>query len=69
MSKPCSRNPNPNRMNNVIHSIQKVQNREMKQKPRQQSGLCDISYARYSDKRFTDFYTEALYGDAMLMSL
>ena len=41
----------------------------MKQKPRQQSGLCDISYARYSDKRFTDFYTEALYGDAMLMSL
>ena len=40
------------------HSIQKVQNlgnkrRQMCKRPRQESGLCDISYARYSEKRFT----------------
>jgi len=31
MGNPCKPNPNPNRMKNVNHSIQKVQNREMKQ--------------------------------------
>ena len=36
--------------------------------PRQDSGLCDISYARYSEKRFTQIY-KALYGDAMFVSL
>ena len=40
------------------HSIQKVQNLENERrwvckKLRQESGLCDISYARYSEKRFT----------------
>ena len=35
---------------------------------RQESGLCDISYARYSEKRFTQIY-KALYGDAMLVSI
>ena len=29
-------------------------------KPRQESGLCDTAYARYSEKRFTQIYT-ALY--------
>ena len=28
------------------------------------SGLCNSSYARYSEKRFTQIY-KALYGDAM----
>jgi len=37
-------------------------------KPCQESGLCDISYARYSKKRFTQIY-KALYGDAMLVSV
>ena len=37
-------------------------------KPRQESVLCDISYAIYSEKRFIQIY-EALYGDAMLVSL
>ena len=35
---------------------------------RQESDLCDISYARYSEKRFTQI-CKALYGDAMLVSL
>ena len=43
------------------HSIEKVQNlgnkrRQMCKRPRQESGLCDISYARYSEKRFTQTY-------------
>ena len=55
------------------HSIQKVQNlgnkrRQMCKRPRQESGVCDISYARYSEKRFTQTYN-ALYGDAMFLSL
>ena len=44
---------------------------EMKEdeyKPRQGSGLCDNSYARYSEKRFTQIY-KALCVDAMLVSL
>ena len=55
------------------HSIQKVQNlgnkrRQIYKRTRQESGLCDISYARYSEKRFTQIY-KALYGDAMFVSL
>ena len=44
---------------------------EMKEdeyKPRQGSGLCDNSYARYSEKRLTQIY-KALCVDAMLVSL
>ena len=37
-------------------------------KPCQEPGLCNISCARYSEKRFTQIY-KALYGDAMFMSL
>ena len=49
--------------------MQKVQNRgdkrrEIYQKPRQESGLCDNSYARYSEKRFTEF-CKALRGTNM----
>ena len=52
--------------------MKKVQNlenerRQMYKKPRQESSLCDISYARYSEKRFIQIF-EALYGDAMLVS-
>ena len=40
------------------------------QKPRpcQESGVCDISYATYLEKPFTQIY-KALYGDAMFVSL
>ena len=43
------------------HSIQKVQNLGNKRRytckrPRLESGLCDISYARYLEKRFTQIY-------------
>ena len=38
------------------------------QKAFQKSGLCNISYARYSEKRFTQIY-KALSGDAMFVSL
>ena len=31
------------------------------------SGLCNSSYARYSEKRFTQIY-KALYGDVMFVS-
>ena len=34
----------------------------------QESGICNSSYARYSEKRFTQTY-KALYGDAMFVSL
>ena len=37
-------------------------------RPRQESGLCDISYARYWEKRFTQIY-KALCGGAMFVSL
>ena len=37
------------------------------QKPRQESGLCDHSFARYSEKYFTQIY-KALYEDARLVS-
>ena len=37
-------------------------------RPRQESGLCDISCARYVEKRLTQIY-KALYGDAMFVSL
>ena len=56
------------------HSIETVQNLEnerkyIHKKPRQESGLYDISYARYSEKkRLTQIY-KAFYGDAMLVSL
>ena len=33
-----------------------------------ESGLCDISYARYTEKCFIQI-DEALYGDTMLVSL
>ena len=33
-----------------------------------ESGLCNISYARFSEKRFTQIY-KALYGDTMFVSL
>ena len=42
--------------------------KEDKKKPCQESGLCNSSYARYSEKRFTQIY-KALYGDAMFVSL
>ena len=29
---------------------------EIHKKPSQESGLCDISYARYSEKRYTQIY-------------
>ena len=44
---------------------------EMKEdeyKPRQGSGLCDNSYGRYSEKRFTQTY-KAFCVDTMLVSL
>ena len=55
------------------HSIQKVQNLGKKRtqiciRPRQESGLCDISYARLSENRFIQIY-KALYRDAMFVSL
>ena len=34
----------------------------------QESGLCNISYARYLEKRFTEIY-KVLFRDAMLVSL
>ena len=40
----------------------------MYKKPCQESGLCNGSYARYSEKRFNQIY-KALYGDAMFVSL
>ena len=40
----------------------------MYKKPRQKSGLCDDSCARYSEKLFTQIY-KALYGDAMFIPL
>ena len=51
----------------------KVQNpgnerRRMYKKPRQESVLCDILYARYLEKCFTQTY-KALYEDVMLVSL
>ena len=57
----------------TMHSIQKVQNLENKRrwvykKLRQESGLCDISYARYSEKRFTQI-CKALSKDAILVFL
>ena len=53
------------------HSIQKVQNLENERrwvykKLRQESGLCDISYARYSEKSFTQI-CKALSKDAILV--
>ena len=53
--------------------MQKAQNlgnerRWIFKKLRQASGLYDNSYARYSEKRFTQIY-KALYEDAMLVSL
>ena len=57
---------------NANQSIQNVQKWKritlMYKKPRQESGLRDNSYARYSGKRFTQIY-KALYGDAMLVTL
>ena len=58
---------------NANHCIQRVPNlgnkrRYMHKKPHQESGLCNISYARYSEKRITQIY-KALYGGAMLVSL
>ena len=55
------------------HSIQKAQNLENERrwvykKLRQESGLCDISYPRYSERRFTQI-CEALSRDAILVSL
>ena len=40
----------------------------MLKKPCQESGRCNSSYARYSEKRFTQIY-KALYEDAMFVSL
>ena len=37
------------------------------QKPRQEPGLSNNPYARYSKTRFSQIY-KALYGDAMLVS-
>ena len=37
-------------------------------KPRQESGLCDIPYSRYFEKRVTEVY-KALYGDAVFVTL
>ena len=34
----------------------------------QESGLCDISYVRYSEKTFSQIY-KGFYGDAMLVFL
>ena len=42
--------------------------KEDKKKPCQESGLCNSSYARYSEKRFNQIY-KALYGDAPFVSL
>ena len=52
-------------------SIDKVQNlgnerRYIYKDPRQDSGQRNISYTRYSKKRFTQIYKD-LYGDAMLV--
>ena len=56
---------------NQNRSIDKVQNlgnerREICKGPRQISGQRNISYTRYSKKRFTQIYKD-LYGDAMLV--
>ena len=40
----------------------------MYKKPRQESGLCDFTNARYSEKRFTQIH-KALCGGAMSVSL
>ena len=55
------------------HSIQKVQNlgnkrRYICKRPRLESGLCDISYARYLEKRFTQIY-KALYEAPFLRKI
>ena len=44
----------------------KNQNRSIDKDPRQISGQRNISYTRYSKKRFTQIYRD-LYGDAMLV--
>ena len=56
---------------NQNRSIDKVQNlgnerRYIYKDPRQDSGQRNISYTRYSKKRFTQIYRD-LYGDAMLV--
>ena len=58
---------------NTNHCIQRVPNlgnkrRYIHKKPHQESGLCNISYARYLEKRITQIY-KALYGGTMLVSL
>ena len=40
----------------------------MYKKPRQESGVCNSSYAKYSEKFFTQIY-KALYGEAVFVSL
>ena len=58
---------------NQNRSIDKVQNlgnerRYIYKDPRQDSGQRNISYTRYSKKRFTQIY-RVLYGDAMLVPI
>ena len=48
--------------------IWEIEKDVINKKPCQESGLCNISYARYSEKRFMQIY-KASYGDAMLVSL
>ena len=46
----------------------KNQNRSIDKDPRQISGQRNISYTRYSKKRFTQIYWD-LHGDAMLVPI
>ena len=60
-----SRNKNGNHRKSRIWEMKEG---KYTKKPCQESGLCSSSYARYSEKRFTQIY-KALYGDAMFVSL
>ena len=48
--------------------IREMKEEECTKKPRQESVLCEILYARYMEKCFTQTY-KALYEDVMLVSL
>ena len=54
--------------NRSIHKVQNLGNegKQIYKDPRQDSGQRNISYTRYSKKRFTQIYRD-LYGDAMLV--
>ena len=60
-------NKNQNRLIDKVHNLGN-ERRYIYKDPRQDSGQRNISYTRYSKKRFTQIYRD-LYGDAMLVPI